>query len=398
MNELLKRALEARARAVEAIREKVDAADAEKRDLSADENTFIANAEADVRAHDARIAELRSLVEGSAAADEARALFGAVARPAGAPAAAVADDATLMRSLFRGESRAHDFEKRAATAGVAAAGGSFIPTGFVNKLVEYAQFNSAWAQLGVTVLETSSGEPLTVPKKTSYTTAQLVGEGQPIDESTFSTGSAQLTAYASKHLSQYSYELAADSALDIVGLIARDHGLAHSNLQGGLMTVGTGSNQPQGIVTGANVGKTAESALAITFDDLIDLQHSVLPAYRQNAKWLIGDGTLAALRKVKDNYGRYILEPSATAGAPDMLLGKPFVVDPNVAAIAAGAKTVAFGDFSAAYIARLVSTIRVEASTEFAFASDLVTIKSVWRFDGKTVDANAVKTLVMAAS
>ena len=101
----------------------------------------------------------------------------------------------------------------------------------------------------------------------------------------------------------------------------------------------------------AETGVTAASATAITADELIDLFYSLKAPYRRNAVWVLNDSTIKAIRKLKDNQGQYLWQPSPTAGAPDLLLGKPVRTSAYMPAIAADAKTVAFGDFSYYWIA-----------------------------------------------
>src|SRR5690606_30105949 len=108
-------------------------------------------------------------------------------------------------------------------------------------------------------------------------------------------------------------------------------------------TIGTGTNQPQGIVTGATLGITAASETAITYDELVDLEHSVDASYRQGAKFMLSDGALRQLKKLKDLNGNPIWIPGVAAGAPDTILGYEYAVNPHMAAPAAGTKSVLFG-------------------------------------------------------
>ena len=110
---------------------------------------------------------------------------------------------------------------------------------------------------------------------------------------------------------------------------------------------GDGTGKPLGILAatgGAETGITAASATAITADELIDLFYSLKAPYRRNAVWVLNDSTIKAIRKLKDNQGQYLWQPSLTAGAPDLLLGKPVRTSAYMPAIAADAKTIAFGD------------------------------------------------------
>ncbi len=118
-------------------------------------------------------------------------------------------------------------------------------------------------------------------------------------------------------------------------------------------TVGTGTGQPNGIVTASTAGKVGLTGqtVSVIFDDLIDMVHSVDPAYRElgNCKWMMNDSSLKLIRKLKDSQGRPVFLPGydGLAGSmPDTLLGYPIVINQDVPVMAANAKSILFGDFS----------------------------------------------------
>jgi HK97 family phage major capsid protein len=162
------------------------------------------------------------------------------------------------------------------------------------------------------------------------------------------------------------------------------------------LTTGSGSSAPNGIVTASTLGKTAASATAIAADELIDLQHSVNAAYRRSPKcrWQFADSTLQAIRKLKDGQGNYLWQMgNVQTGAPDLLLGKPYSINDDVAAIATGAKAVIFGDHST-YFVRKVGAPIIGVLRE-RFWPDLG-IAGLMRFDGELADTAAVKHLKLA--
>ena len=139
-----------------------------------------------------------------------------------------------------------------------------------------------------------------------------------------------------------------------------------------------------------------------SIDNLLDLQYSVIAPYRNApaAKWLMNDTTAGKIRKIREGSGtgQYLWQPAVIAGQPDLLLSKPVLTDPNVAATALNAKSVLFGDLSA-YAVRIVNGIRFERSDDYAFNTDQVTFRAVIRGDGLLIDqTGAVKHLVGAAS
>lgn len=111
--------------------------------------------------------------------------------------------------------------------------------------------------------------------------------------------------------------------------------------------------KPTGILnaTGGAADGTTTTAAAIAFDDVMDLFYSVKSPYRKKAVWVLNDTTVKALRKLKDNNGNYIWQPSVQAGQPDMILNRPYHTSSYVPEVAAGKKVMAFGDFSYYWIA-----------------------------------------------
>ena len=105
--------------------------------------------------------------------------------------------------------------------------------------------------------------------------------------------------------------------------------------------MGDGGGKPTGIFAatgGAQTGITAASSTAITADELIDLFYSLKSPYRRKAVWVMNDSTVKAIRKLKDNQGQYLWQPSLTAGTPDTILNRPVYTSSYVPAIAAGAR------------------------------------------------------------
>jgi HK97 family phage major capsid protein len=156
-------------------------------------------------------------------------------------------------------------------------------------------------------------------------------------------------------------------------------------------TIGVGTTDFQGVVVGASLGGTFAGVAAITADELYDVQHSVDPAYRKSPKcaWMFNDTTFKLVRKLKDSQNRYLFEPALTAGAPDMLLGKPIAINPDVASPATGLKTVVFGDFSK-FIIRDVRNLVIRRLNERYADADQVGFIGWYRGDSLLVSASAV--------
>ena len=163
--------------------------------------------------------------------------------------------------------------------------------------------------------------------------------------------------------------------------------------------IGDGKGKPTGILNatgGASDGVTTATA-NITFDDVMDLFYSLKAPYRKKAVWVLNDTTVKALRKLKDNNGNYIWQPSAQAGVPDMILNRPYHTSSYVPEVAAGSKVMAFGDFSYYWIADRQGRSFKRLNELFA-ATGQVGFLASQRVDGKLILAEAVKTMKVKAS
>lgn len=140
----------------------------------------------------------------------------------------------------------------------------------------------------------------------------------------------------------------------------------------------------------------AASATAVTADELMDLFYSLKSPYRKNAVWILNDSTIKAIRKLKDNSGQYLWQPSLVGGTPDTILGRPVKNSTYMSAIAAGANTIAFGDFSYYWIADCQGR-SFKRLNELYAANRQVGFLGSQRVDGKLILSEAVKVLTQKA-
>ena len=376
---------------------------AEGRELTAEEQATEQRINADVDGLLQRIdTELERQQRAASMGDLERRMASLVAPEPEQPAR---DEESRIRAFLKGETRSlvlSGAESRVQTKGTTTAGGYTVPTSFYDRLVEHLIEVSGIMQAGPTILRTTSGENLQIPKTTAHGTAAITSENSAITASDSTFGQATLGAYKYGRLVQVSRELVEDTAVDLLGYLARDCGRSVGNAFGAHAVTGTGSSQPAGIVTGSTAGVTGAASVAgaFTADNLIDLYYSVIAPYRasNSCAWLMRDATVAAIRKLKDTTNQYLWQPSMQVGSPETLLGKPIYADPNVAAVAATAKSVLFGDMST-YFVRMVNDIRFERSDDYAFNTDLVTFRCILRADGVLVDqTGAVKHFVGGAA
>ncbi len=420
MSDVVKRLRERRANVWESAKELADRAADENRAFSAEEQGAWDAHNEELGRLDQRI---KAALDVEARNKETEKQFEALERRGVSPEANRANSAAgasggasntseELRKFLTGESGSRAFEVRPqgpvnyrdlvkSTADTPKAGYT-VPVSFYDRLMEHLIEVSAIMQAEPTVLNTSSGEVLQVPKTTAHSSAAIVSEGGAIAESDPTFGQVSLGAYKYGVIVQVSRELLTDNGVDLEGYLARQTGRALGNAFGAHAVTGTGTSQPRGIVTDATVGKTGGTGVGgkFTADDLMDLYHSVIAPYRMSSacRWILNDASIAELRKLKDTTGQYLWQPGLQAGAPDVLLGKPVLTDPNVANVATSAKSVIFGDISQ-YFVRLAGGIRFERSDDFAFNTDLVTFRALMRADAALIDlTGAVKVFAGAAS
>ena len=235
-----------------------------------------------------------------------------------------------------------------------AQGGFTVQTVVAKEVVEALKAYGGMRQ-AATVFQTSMGNDILFP--TSDGTGEV---GELIGQNT--TASAQDPAFTGVTLSVYKYsskvvaipfELLQDSQIDVEAFVRKRLVTRVGRITNTHFTVGTGTGQPNGVVTASTAGKVGLTGqtVSVIFDDLIDMVHSVDPAYRMlgNCKWMMNDASLKLIRKLKDSQGRPVFLPGydGLAGSmPDTLLGYPIVINQDVPVMAANAKSILFGDFS----------------------------------------------------
>ncbi|WP_282695491.1 phage major capsid protein [Streptomyces sp. CC208A] len=409
MSEFIKRLQERRANVWEQAKELLDAAEAEKRELTAEEEQTYQRLNADLDAIDARAKDLAAAEQRNRDADEAfRQLL--EKEPAPEHQRSAADQETQRvrdwltgasgsRALEIGPSQRMPLDQRTLSKLTAGAGANTVPISFYNQLVQHMIETSGVLAAGPTVLRTATGEQLQIPKTTAHSaSAGIVAEAGTLTPNEPTFGQVSLDAYKYGFLLQVSHELANDTGVDLLGYLAMQAGRALGNGFGAHLVTGDGSSKPNGVLTTSTLGVTGAASVAgaPSADDLIDLFYSVIAPYRMSTScgWMMRDATIATVRKLKDGNGQYVWQPALTQGSPDTILGKPVHTDPNMPAVALGAKSILFGDFST-YFVREVETVRFERSDDYAFNTDLITYRAILRGDGDQVDTTgAVKHFI----
>lgn len=394
---IAQRLTEQRVNAREQAKNIIDAA--EGRAFSGEEQASLDAIEVDMVALETRIAGIIDAEQ--RARDLDAKLAGYVPSVEAAPEAPPTADAEF-RAFVRGESGKSLAVKAESRDILKSSTGSPVPTSFYDQLTVHMVQVGPMLQLA-TVLNTAGGENLQVPRTTAFSTAAIIAEGAAITESDPTFGAfVTLGAFKYAFITQVSREMVEDQGVDVLGFLAEQTGVALGVRLNTDFTVGTGSAQPRGLMIDTTLGVTGAVSVAgvFTADNLIDLVYSVNSAYRAQpgCGFQMRDASIASTRKLKDTQGRYLFEPSLQAGQPDTLIGFPLTSNPDIAAQATAARSVAFG-LAPKYFVRQVGEVRLDRSDEFAFNADLITFRASVRADGALIDTTgAVRHFLGAAT
>lgn len=413
MNERIRQLMEQRARSVTAMRALLDAAQAENRSMTAEEENTYNRHDADVDRLTGEISREQRLHDlENEQRDSANGARNPQQRRQPGAGNTEQNDATetreyrgaMLRYMITG--RMSD-ELRADTttgevrsilgvslSGSDATGGVLAPTTLERSLLaDLAEHNVVRALADVR----SSESNVDIPYTAEHTIAYMVDEGADITASKPKFNKLTMGAYKAAALSYVTVEAMQDIFVDMEAFIRDDFSRAFASLEEKQFIAGTGSKQPSGILTGGTSALTAASATALTADELLDLVHAVPAEYRRKGAFLMADPTVKLLRKLKSNDNQYIWQPGLKEGQPDTLLGYKVHTSDQMPVAAAGAKPVIFGDFKQYRILDRKG-LYFQRLNEIAATSGQVGFLAYRRYDAKVLRANALKYITMKNS
>jgi HK97 family phage major capsid protein len=296
--------------------------------------------------------------------------------------------------------RVTDLPKNAAGVGTGAAGGYAVPPEFREQFIQTLKFYGPMLQ-EAEVITTDSGANMPWPTNDDTgNVGAILAENTQVTEQDVTLGQTSIDAYMyTSKLVRASFQLMQDMPGFESWLMAR-LGERVGRILNAHFTTGTGTSQPNGIVTGGTVGVTGAGSFGSTGvlgtgkgDVLIDLIEALDPAYgaSNNLKFMGHQAVRKAVRKLQDSQGRYMWEISLQNGVPDSLLGYQFLINNDMAVPAASSKSLLFGDIRAAYLARIVKELTTLRLTE-RYADYLqVGFLAFERADGEVQNANAYR-------
>jgi len=277
-------------------------------------------------------------------------------------------------------------------------GGYLVPDEFEKQLIQGLEEQNLFRTLA-SVVNTGSGDRK-IPVVATKGTAAWIEEEAAFPESDDSFAQVTIGAHKLATMLKVSEELLNDSVFNVESYIASEFARRIGAKEEEAFFTGDGVGKPVGVLAetgGAQLGVTAASATALTADEIMDLFYALKSPYRKKAVFLMNDLTVKALRKLKDASGQYLWQPSLTAGTPDTLLNRPVYTSGYVPIIAAGNRTVAFGDFSYYWVADRQGRSFKRLNELFAATGQVGFIASQ-RVDGKLILPEAIKVLQQKAS
>jgi len=409
-----------RAGLVEQMRGLLEAAESEDRDLTGEERSSFDALETDAKLTEERYQRLERAwageteqrdrvatppgagVDQEGLPDGVRAITAGLQEWRKANLEQLAQDDPEYRDAFykmlsvRSLSQMDQAELRVLSKATAAAGANLVPQEFERQLIDSLRWMGSLRALA-TVLTTSDGGEILVPTVTSHGTASWIGENASYTDSDEAFGNVSLKAYKAGTMIRVSEELLTDSAFDLDAYMRREFAARIGVLEETAYVSGDGTGKPTGIVSQAGAGVTATSATALTYDELVDLMFSVPVQYRGRASFLVSDGFVRTILKLKDLDGRPVWGAGLNAGMPDTIMGRPVYPHPDMAAPAISAVPALFGDFSYYWI-RDVNGVAFQRLNELYAANGQVGFRAYHRTDGKLTNTSAVKKLTMAAA
>lgn len=378
-------------------RELINKAEAEKRDLTAEEqeqwNKMMAEVDVfgkqiDREERQAKLESELAVLQGTVAGGKEQP--GEESRSANPRANKEYRDA-FWKAMRQTRNALYADEVRALQVGTPSEGGYLVPDEFERTLIQALQNQNIMRTLA-TVITTGSGDRI-IPVVASHGTATWTAEEAAITESDEAFAQVTLGAHKLVTLIKVSEELLNDSAFNLEAYIAAEFARRVGAAEETAFVTGNGSGKPTGVVAGATQGKVGATGqtTSVTAEDLLDLYHALKRPYRVRAAWLMADSTALAIRKLKTAAdGQYIWQPGLQAGQPDRLLGRPVAISDDVPAMAASAKSILFGDFSYYWIADRQGTA-FQRLNELYAVNGQVGFRAFRRVDGKLILAETVK-------
>lgn len=273
--------------------------------------------------------------------------------------------------------------------GVDADGGYLVPEEYDHRLIDTLSEENIMRRLATTI--TTSGEHK-INIAATKPAASWIEEGGALTFGDATFSQILLDAHKLHVAIKVTEELLYDNAFNLEGYILDQFGKALANAEEDAFLNGDGTGKPLGLFAATGGGTVAGTlTAAIKSDDMLDLVYALKRPYRKTASFIMNDKTLASLRKLKDNNGAYIWQPSYQAGEPDRVLG--YAVHTSAYA---PEDAIAFGDYKYYNIGDRGTRSFSELRELFA-GNGMIGYVAKERVDGKLILPEAVQILKLKA-
>ena len=273
--------------------------------------------------------------------------------------------------------------------GVDEDGGYLVPEEYDERLIETLKEENIMRTLA-TSIKTSGDHKINIAM--SDPAAAWIEEGGELKFGDSKFAQKLLDAHKLHVAVKITEELLYDNAFDLEEHILKSFGMALSNAEEDAFLNGDGNGKPVGIFDKKDGGNYLKEVATLKTDDLVDLVHALKRPYRKNAVFILNDKTIASIRKLKDNNGAYIWQPSYQEKEPDTILGYSVYTSAY-----APENAIAFGDFSYYNIGDRGERSFKELTELFA-GNGMIGFVAKARVDGKLVLKEAVQILPVKAS
>ncbi|MBE6901586.1 MAG: phage major capsid protein [Ruminococcaceae bacterium] len=299
----------------------------------------------------------------------------------------------MFLDYIRGRSK--ELETRADSNFTASENGAVIPSSIANKIIEKIQEMSPVFRLAT---KYEIGGTLNIPyydEESGEITMAYADEFQELQSTSGKFKSIQLSGFLAGALCKVSKKLLNNSKFDLLGYIVKKTAESAVRWIEGELLNGT-VDKIEGLSSVTQVIPAA-SAVAVTADELIDLQEEVPDEYQTDAIWIMSKNTRKAIRKLKDGDGNYLLQKDATSRWGYVLFGKDVYIAKKMPDMESGKRAILYGDFSGLAV-KIAENPTVEVLRELFATQHAVGVSVFMEMDSKIENAQKIAALDMATA
>lgn len=268
-------------------------------------------------------------------------------------------------------------------------GGYLVPDRYEDKLVERLIEKNVLRKIGRTIQTTRK---LKIPIVLGGSKATWIPEGGAYSISEPEYGQIVIDAHKLAHMVTVSDEMLEDAEFDLEAYITQISVDALAEAEENAFFTGDGKGKPVGLIYQAEIGAVSAQTDSISMDDMLDLLYSVKAPYRENGTWVVSESAYYMLRKIRSHNGRPLWAANLADGESETLFGYPILVSKHLDDVAAGSKSVLFGDFSFFWIGNRGKRVVKRLTERYADHGQVAYITSE-RVDAKLMLPEAVKVL-----